>query len=238
MTSTAPSRPEADLERQRQRADRALCGEASQRPSRRRPCRGQAAGSARSLPRRARLSGERRAAPEAHRCPSRSDRLPDRPHDHRRWSDDGPRARPRSSRTDACLAGRAAGSSQIDEVFLMNWRSENSLDGRYFGPLSSIDHRRPRRSRSGLRRTTDMPAALSSTAPRLCNAERLHSSSVPAMSPAAVCSTDEPLKVVWRLCLSSSAVGRSARRRQRPRTPTITAFRQCHRCGGSTSRTS
>ena len=33
-----------------------------------------------------------------------------------------------------------------DEVFLMNWRSEYSFDGRYFGRSPSFDDRRPRRS--------------------------------------------------------------------------------------------
>ena len=33
------------------------------------------------------------------------------------------------------LSGRAAASSQQGDVFLMNPRSADSLDGRYFGPL-------------------------------------------------------------------------------------------------------
>ena len=32
-------------------------------------------------------------------------------------------------------SGRAAGAFAAGEVFLMNWQSEDSLDGRYFGPL-------------------------------------------------------------------------------------------------------
>ena len=49
--------------------------------------------------------------------------------------DDGPCARPRSSRKDHACLGRLPASSQTSEVFLMNWMSEKSLDGRYFGPL-------------------------------------------------------------------------------------------------------
>ena len=46
-------------------------------------------------------------------------------------------------RDEACPSGRAAGSSRDGEVFLMNRRSENSFDGRYFGPLP------PRQSSAG-----------------------------------------------------------------------------------------
>ena len=48
----APSCPAADLECQRQRADRPLCGASDRRPSRRRAGPGQAAGSPRVFPRR------------------------------------------------------------------------------------------------------------------------------------------------------------------------------------------
>ena len=100
------SRAQADLERQRQRADRPLRRASCGRAACQRAAGGHAAGAARHVSRRAPLPAEGRAAAEARPCPSRPDRLPVGPHDHRRWRRDGRRARPRSSEPSAArLAG-------------------------------------------------------------------------------------------------------------------------------------
>ncbi len=46
-----------------------------------------------AFPRHTRLPGKRRTAPKAYCCPSRPRCLSNRPHDHRRWDDNGPCAR-------------------------------------------------------------------------------------------------------------------------------------------------
>ena len=175
----------------------------NQCPSRRRPGRCQAAGSARGLPRHARLSGERRTAPEAYRRPSRSSCLPNRPHDHRQWGDDGPCARPRSSRTDlACLGGLPARrrSRGVPDELAVRELARRPL----FRPAPSIHHRRPRQSALDGRRPLTCVSP-SSTAPRLCTQRDPHSFSVPAMLLAAVCRWTSRLKAIWRPCLCSSA---------------------------------
>ena len=90
---------------------------------------------ARDVPRRARLSAHGRAAPEARPRPSRSDRLP------HRAARSPSTAWPMGDALDRDRLGRRLPVWQgcrivaDDEVFLMNWQSEYSFDGRYFGPL-------------------------------------------------------------------------------------------------------
>src|SRR5579883_320003 len=101
-----PSRAEAALERQRERADRALRGAARPSAFCRRTRRRLAARAARAVLRGASLPAARRAAGEARPCASRPNRLPHRTRHHRRrhHRGRGPRTRPLWPRS-ARLAG-------------------------------------------------------------------------------------------------------------------------------------
>ena len=84
---------------------------------------------------RAPLPAQGRADAEAHPRPARPNRLP---HPTARSpSTASPWAR-RSTATEVaarCPTWQGCRVVAADEVFLMNWQSEDSFDGRYFGPL-------------------------------------------------------------------------------------------------------
>ena len=63
-----------------------------------------------------------------------TNRLPKRAHDHRRRIEMG-QARDRDSRGRPLPVWQGCRVVGEDELFVMNWQSEDSLDGRYFGPL-------------------------------------------------------------------------------------------------------
>jgi Signal peptidase, peptidase S26 len=89
---------------------------------------------ARGLPRRAPLSREGHADAEARPGALRTDRLPHKPHHHGRRHSLG-EALDRDSRGRALHTWNGCRVLAAGEVFLMDWPSEDSFDGRYFGPL-------------------------------------------------------------------------------------------------------
>ena len=110
-----------------------------------------------TLPRRAPLPAEGRAAAEARPRPSRPDRLPLRPHDHRR------RRSPWATRSTAIICGRPLpvwhGCRVVagGEVFLMNWQSGGLPRRPVFRPAPYHHHRRPGRSSLDARGGLTMP---------------------------------------------------------------------------------
>ena len=124
----------ADLERQRQRADRALRDPYRRRSASRRSGRRQAAGAARELPRRPRLPAARRAALK-HVAALAGQSVCRNGLTVSVDSVTVGEARERDSRGRPLPFWQGCRVIAVGEVFLMNARSADSLDGRYFGPL-------------------------------------------------------------------------------------------------------
>jgi len=124
----------ADLERQRQRSDRALRDPCRRRSASRRSGRRHSARAARELPRRPRLPAAWRAARET--CGGAPGQSVCR---NGLTVSVGSvtvgEARERDSRGRPLPFWQGCRVIAAGEVFLMNARSANSLDGRYFGPL-------------------------------------------------------------------------------------------------------
>jgi hypothetical protein len=106
----------------------------SARRVQRSPVREGARGTARRLACRSRLSAQRRAALEARHCPSSSNRLPhgSRRHCRRHRAGRALKPDPRGRTLRVWEGFRVAPAG---EIFLMNWQSEDFLDGCYFGSL-------------------------------------------------------------------------------------------------------
>ena len=128
------------LECIRERSDRPLSLATGRQPVRHRTRRRSAAGAACDLPRPERLSAGRRADAQAGAGASRADRLQKRARDFVDAIEMG-EARERDGRGRPLPKWQGCRVVGEGELFVMNWQSANSLDGRYFGflPASAVD---------------------------------------------------------------------------------------------------